>query len=373
MNSQRVAISPEDACPTVGVCFLLFPPFATMDKLLTHIERITAERDRTKLNITLAHALREVVGAGSVSILKLLQAPGEAFIWPAAVVDETGAHVHDDGLSVPDGMVSIEFYPQLVVCLQSCARQTTGDSTVYPILKANGSTFGFVTLTGTVLSEAQLEKAGSLMAIFTNILSLLDYSEIDTLTGLLNRKTFDQHLIRILYSLAAGDDSHVQAVRLPRRRRARTALMDHWLAVVDVDHFKHVNDNFGHLIGDEMLLLIATLMKSSFRAHDKLFRFGGEEFVILLKPAEEHNAFDAFERFRSIVEKFEFPQVGRLTVSIGYVRVAQDDQPSVVLEHADAALYWAKGHGRNRAVKYDADIAAASPAPKGNLSDVEFF
>ncbi len=344
-----------------------------MDKLLSHIERITAERDRTKLHIALAQALREVVDAGSVSILKLLQAPGEAFIWPAAVVDETGAHVHDDGLSVPDSMVSIEFYPQLVVCLQSGARQTTEDSTVYPILKANGSTFGFVMLSGATLDKQCLELADHLMAIFTNILALLDYSEIDTLTGLLNRKTFDQYLMRILYSLSAGDDSHVKAVRLPRRRRARTALMDHWLAVVDVDHFKRVNDNFGHLIGDEMLLLIATLMKSSFRVHDKLFRFGGEEFVVLLKPTEGHNALEAFERFRAIVEGFEFPQVGRLTVSVGYVRVAQDDQPSVVLEHADAALYWAKQHGRNRVVEYDADVAAASPAPKGNLSDVEFF
>lgn len=344
-----------------------------MDQLLSHIERITGERDRPQLNIVMAQALRDLVGTGSVSILNLLQAPGEAFIWPAAVVDDTGSHIHDDGLSVPESMVSIDYYPQLVVCLESGLRQMTGDNTIFPLLRAKGTVSGFVTIAGKTLDPAQLAIAEHLLAIFSNMLSLLDYSEIDTLTGLLNRKTFDQHLMRILYSLSSGDDSHVQALRLPRRRRARAAPVDHWLAVVDVDHFKRVNDDYGHLIGDEMLLLLATLMKSSFRLHDKLYRFGGEEFVVLLKPTEEQNAHAVFERFREKVEAFAFPQAGRLTVSIGYVCIGHADQPSRVLEHADAALYWAKEHGRNRVVKYDALVAAASPAHKEKTSDVEFF
>ncbi len=344
-----------------------------MDKLLTHIERITGERDRPQINIALAHALRDLLGTGSVGILTLLQAPGEAFVWPAATVDDAGPHIHDDGLAVPSSMVLIEYYPQLLACLQSGARITNGADTVFPISRANGSVAGFVTVAGKSLSESQLLIAEHLLVIFTNVLSLLDYSEIDTLTGLLNRKTFDRHLMRILYSLSSDDDRNVKALRLPRRRRARTAFVDHWLAVVDVDHFKRVNDSFGHLIGDEMLLLIATLMKASFRVHDQLFRFGGEEFVALLKPAEEHNAHAAFERFRTEVEAFVFPQAGHLTVSIGYVRVKRNMQPSLVLEHADAALYWAKEHGRNRVVKYDAVVAAASWVPKENHTEVEYF
>ena len=368
-----VFAEPGEVAGSLGYAGNPSRPLPTMHRLLSHIERITRERERPQLNVVVAQALRELLGAGSVSVHKLLQAPGEDFIWPAALVDETGPHIHDDGLSVPDSMVSIDYYPQLIVCLQSGVRQTTGDNTVYPVLRANGSTFGFVTIAGKELDHRELETADHLLAIFTNILSLLDYSEIDTLTGLLNRKTFDRHLIQILYSLSPGDDSRVKALRLPRRRHARTEPAEHWLAVVDVDYFKRVNDNFGHLIGDEMLLLVATMMKNSFRAHDKLFRFGGEEFVILLKPTEEHNAHSAFERFRAKVEAFEFPQAGRLTVSIGYVPVNKDDQPSVVLEHADAALYWAKGHGRNRVVKYDAVVAAESPTPKEKLSDAEFF
>lgn len=344
-----------------------------MDKLLAHIERITGERDRPQINIALAHALRDLLGTGNVSILTLLQTPGEALVWPVATLDGDGPHIHDDGLAVPSSMESIDYYPHLLACVQSGVRTISGDETVFPIAKSNGSICGFVTIAGKRLDHQQLAIASHLLAIFTNVLSLLDYSEIDTLTGLLNRKTFDRYLVRILYSLSSDDDRNIKALRLPRRRHVRTAFVDHWLAVVDVDHFKCVNDNFGHLIGDEMLLLIATLMKASFRAHDQLFRFGGEEFVALLKPTEEHNAHAAFERFREAVKSFNFPQAGRLTVSIGYVRVKRHTQPSLVLEHADAALYWAKANGRNRVVKYDDTVAAASHQPKETSSEVEYF
>jgi len=344
-----------------------------MEQLLTHIEHITRERDRPQLNVAVAEALRDLLGSGQVSVLKLLQAPGEAFIWPAVMVDDTGSHIHDDGVSVPESMVSIDYYPQLVMCLQNGARQTSGDSTVFPISRTNGNVFGFISIAGRPLTPAQLAMAEHILRIFTNILALLDYSEIDTLTGLLNRKTFDQHLMRILYSLAADDDSHVQARRLPRRRHVRTPGLHHWLGVLDLDYFKGVNDNFGHLIGDEMLLLVATMMKASFRVHDKLFRFGGEEFVVLLKPTEEHNARAAFERFREKIECYDFPQAGRLTVSIGYVRVEPDDQPSEILERADAALYWAKENGRNCVAQYNDEVAALSPSRRGEHADAEFF
>ncbi len=344
-----------------------------MNTTLTHIERITRERDRPQLKIALAEALRDLLGSSRVVVHNLLQAPGETFVWPAAVVDDTGPHVHDDGLSIPADMVSIDYYPLLEACLRSGLRQSDGDSTVFPILRSNGGSFGFVAIAGRPLDGERLAIAEHLLAIFTNMLSLLDYSEIDTLTGLLNRKTFDQYLMRILHNLAGGDDSRVKALHLPRRRSQHPQPLDHWLGVLDVDHFKSVNDNFGHSIGDEMLLLIATLMKTSFRAHDKLFRFGGEEFVMLLKPTEECNAHTAFERFRERVATFEFPQAGRITVSIGYVRIRLDDQPSVILERADAALYWAKEQGRNQVANYDSLIAGGLLVAKEKISDVEFF
>jgi diguanylate cyclase (GGDEF)-like protein len=207
-----------------------------------------------------------------------------------------------------------------------------------------------------------------------NVVAMLDYSEIDSLTGLLNRKTFDDHLMRILASLAAGNDERIDAVRLPRRRKPARGGACHWLAVMDIDHFKRVNDEYGHLIGDEVLLLVATMMKSGFRSHDKLFRFGGEEFVVVLKRSSVADARRIFDRFRKSVAGRIFPQVGRVTISIGYTPIRLGDQPSVVLDNADSALYWAKEHGRNLSASYPELLRRGELETKhAAIDDVEFF
>ncbi len=344
-----------------------------MNRTLTHVERITRERDRRRLKIVLAEALCELLGTSRVVIHGLLQAQGETFVWPAAVFDDTGAHIHDDGFSIPVDMVSIDYYPLLDACLNSGLRQTDGDSTLFPIVRGNGGLYGFVAIAGKPFDQEQIAVAEHLLAIYTNILTLLDYSETDTLTGLLNRKTFDHYLMRILHNLAGGDDSRVRSLHLPRRRSQHPEAQDHWLAVLDIDHFKTVNDRFGHMIGDEMLILVSALIKNTFRAHDKLFRFGGEEFVILLKPMAESDACFGFERIRKIVETFAFPQVGHITISIGYVRMRLGDQPSSILERADAALYWAKAQGRNQTANYHSLIEGGFLETKEKVSDVEFF
>ena len=195
-----------------------------------------------------------------------------------------------------------------------------------------------------------------------------------TLTGLLNRKTFDDYLLRILSSLSGVGDTHFEALHVPHRRQAQPEGLDHWLAVVDIDHFKRVNDNFGHLIGDEVLLLVATMMKDTFRTHDKLFRFGGEEFIVLLKPNTLDDAQRIFDRFRAGIEARDFPQVGHVTVSIGYAEIRLGDQPSVILDNADNALYWAKENGRNQVASYAALMAEGKLAGKeAAVSEMEFF
>ena len=93
-----------------------------------------------------------------------------------------------------------------------------------------------------------------------------------------------------------------------RRHDANPA---YWLGVIDVDHFKRVNDNFGHLIGDEVLLLLSRLMRTCFRFHDRLYRFGGEEFVAVIRCESEDDALQAFERLRQACEQYNFPQVGQ--------------------------------------------------------------
>jgi diguanylate cyclase (GGDEF)-like protein len=146
-----------------------------------------------------------------------------------------------------------------------------------------------------------------------------------------------------------------------------------WLAVVDIDHFKMVNDRFGHLYGDEVLILVANILRSSFRSHDRIFRFGGEEFVVLLRSTSLSTAHKVFNRFRKNVEDYYFPQVGQVTVSVGFVS-AENGSPVEVLGRADQALYFAKENGRNQVRYYD-DLVAAGLLQTKQVSndDVELF
>jgi len=122
--------------------------------------------------------------------------------------------------------------------------------------------------------------------------------------------------------------------------------------VVDADHFKEVNDRFGHLEGDEVLKRLAGALTGAVRKHDKVYRFGGEEFVILAQDMGHRLAFDMAERIRSDIEKsVKAGNEFQVTVSIG-ISAAPDDGKSLLelISVADRRLYRAKGQGRNRAI-----------------------
>jgi len=199
------------------------------------------------------------------------------------------------------------------------------------------------------------------LRILQNHLSALDYGERDTLTGLLNRRTFE--------STFAKRRGEVQLAG-PVTRESKGS----WLGVIDIDRFKTINDTFGHLFGDEVLLLVARLMFETFRSTELVYRFGGEEFVVIVDGANEDGARIAFERFREAVATHRFPQIGQVTVSIGYTRVALDDIPAATVGRADSALYYAKEHGRNQSICYDALLREGSiHVHQAASAEVELF
>jgi diguanylate cyclase (GGDEF)-like protein len=123
-----------------------------------------------------------------------------------------------------------------------------------------------------------------------------------------------------------------------------------------------------------VLILLARLMHSSFREKDRLFRCGGEEFVVILAPTEMEFAEAVLERFREAVEAFEFPQVGRVTVSIGVTQVLPGDNPLTAFGRADEALYVAKEQGRNRVLSYESLIAGGVLHDRtSEAADIEMF
>ena len=206
----------------------------------------------------------------------------------------------------------------------------------------------------------EVHLVNGVLRILHNHLVVLDYGERDQLTGLLNRRTFEASFGKL---------------RERTRELARTTGSGwaSWLAVLDVDRFKSINDSHGHLFGDEVLLLLARLMNDTFRVTDQVFRFGGEEFVVVIDGADESGAARAFERFRAKVELFRFPQVGRATISIGYTQINPDDIPASAVARADAALYYAKQNGRNRLDCHESLVRAGLIARKEERSEVELF
>jgi diguanylate cyclase (GGDEF) domain len=258
--------------------------------------------------------------------------------------------------------------PDWLECLHSrqpLERPGTPVVTLFPLL-ANGQAVAVLELHGPpLLGHITGRTVEAVLQLYGNFLALLDYGERDALTGLLNRKTFDDAVMQALLQPPSP------SVRHGDPRNPSTAR--YWLAILDIDHFKHVNDTFGHLIGDEVLLLLAGIMRSCFRSGDRLFRFGGEEFVVLLSAPDESGATAALQRLRAAVERFEFPQVGRVTLSIGFTVLRDTDTPTDAVDRADRALYQAKSTGRNRVVGPTGMAQAGMPDEPTHRGEVDLF
>lgn len=192
--------------------------------------------------------------------------------------------------------------------------------------------------------QEMLDLLSHLRGIYRNLVILHDTKERDVLTKLPNRQSLDTRLLQVC--------EHYSDYRVIDKSQEKSS----WIAILDIDHFKRVNDVFGHLYGDEVLLTFSQLMGKCFRYNDFLFRFGGEEFVVILNLANQESAVAVFNRFRENVANYNFPTVGRVTVSIGLTHVDGISMPTTQLDHADKALYYAKDNGRNRVVLYE-DIA----------------
>lgn len=120
----------------------------------------------------------------------------------------------------------------------------------------------------------------------------------------------------------------------------------------DLDHFKEVNDNFGHLVGDEVLEQITKIVSKANRSADIFARYGGEEFIIMTPETDISGALIHAERLRNDIDKFPFKTVGHVTSSFGVTEFdPQNDDVERLLERADKALYLAKEYGRNRVEK----------------------
>jgi diguanylate cyclase (GGDEF)-like protein len=327
---------------------------------MQQLASLTAVRDFELLEMGLLKSLEEMLKLRSIKLLTISEQNGSyAIRGYERDADGVSRACHETGLldPLPQGISSSVW--GAIEQAKATRRRVAliGEESfdaVYPLL-ANDMILGYVLIAeGSQPNSLEYQLVEGVLRVFHNYYALLEESQRDNLTGLLNRKTFDDKIGRLIELMATGEPG---SFRGNERRRRQELGPPSWLAVMDIDHFKQVNDSFGHIYGDEVLILVSQIMKRSFRADDLLFRFGGEEFVAIVSAHDCAAARAAFERFRSAVEHHAFPQVGRVTISIGAVCLAGLGTATGLLGNADKALYHAKRSGRNRLVFYEELIA----------------
>ena len=188
-----------------------------------------------------------------------------------------------------------------------------------PVFGENREIIGLVLYTIEVTDRVQAEK------------ELERLSVTDKLTGLYNRNKLDDVL----------EQEYFRAIRYDRQFS---------ILMADIDHFKEVNDTYGHVAGDKVLEAIGRMLKENTRIVDTSGRWGGEEFIMICPETECSQAVQIAEKIRSMVEQHNFTPAGRITWSIGIAEFHHEKSISSLIEKADDALYRAKKEGRNRVV-----------------------
>jgi diguanylate cyclase len=186
--------------------------------------------------------------------------------------------------------------------------------------------------------EAQFDASKSQIdGLRAEIDKVIAASMTDTLTGVGNRKSLEQMLQKAIKTTA---ETHEPLC----------------LMMCDVDSFKEFNDSWGHLVGDQVLRLVATTLKNNVRPQDFVARYGGEEFAVMLPNAPIKTAYAVADNIRrmimtrEIVNRATAQDMGRVTISFGVARARSDDTIEMLIARADSCLYAAKCNGRNRVI-----------------------
>lgn len=318
-------------------------------QLLQSITGLAEKSDVRALELSLIATLSKIIKAKSIKLCQLHQ----DFDIPerrVLVCAETQKRI------------PLDSEPGYAECLQTERKVVVPEDdhvvVIHPIRTRNG-------LVGFLCVECKEEDRGdqdiisTLLDFYKNYVSLLHDTERDVLTGLLNRRSFHEKVLQAIG--AQGSPA--------RRSDAGSGCC---LAVIDIDRFKNVNDQYGHLVGDETLILLARTMADWFRGADLLFRMG-EEFVVVLKDVDKARASMVLERLCREIEARRFPQLGQLTASIGASLLGADDLPMAIVDRANKALAYAKANGRNQVRFYEDLVAEGKLAAMQRETQVEIF
>lgn len=196
------------------------------------------------------------------------------------------------------------------------------DQTISPVRGRDDNRTHFVSIIRDLTARVRHEQA------------LRDAASLDVLTGLYNRR---------------GGESLLERTYIG----AREGGAPFGLILADIDHFKAINDTFGHPAGDRVLERVGRLLRACVRATDGVVRWGGEEFMVILPHCELRAAMEQAERIRARIERTPQPEVGPITLSLGVAQLNAGETVASLIDRTDRALYEAKRLGRNRVCSAD--------------------
>ncbi|MBJ7331485.1 MAG: diguanylate cyclase [Solirubrobacteraceae bacterium] len=324
--------------------------------LLDLAKDVASERDAIAVFTQAARDSARLLGAHAGGVMKYIEEDGEERVIIVAGWGEEGMPHAPAGTIVPGGSTTIlgrvrrsgvpareRFGPDEGGIARELGYQ---EMAVAPV-RAGGRIWGAIGLVvqpGGVLEPDAPERLADFADLISTAVAneearsqLVDQATLDPLTGLFNHRAFHEQL----------------RTELARAQRYGRALA---LAVIDVDHFKAINDAAGHDVGDQVLAAVAERLQEAARTEDTLARIGGDEFAMLLPEADSVRAFAAIERGRTLISgKPVLPGIS-VTVSAGICDLANAQDADTMFRLADGALYWSKAHGRDSSWIYDPDV-----------------
>ncbi len=329
-----------------------------MSTFIEHIVKLTDHRDRDLLELTLSKALIDLLPVRRIVIARVMREEGEGRWLEVARLDAKGGGRVIDPTRVDfQSLVKLEDASDRLQCLESRDRVEIAWAgpdgpriNMLPLFSdGRADDQGVLELhSDAALNADDLLMVDYLRRIYRNMYTLLEYSDRDPLTGLLNRKSLDDAFYSaVLEDLDGAVNAGVAHETADQERRHRVPA-NYWLGTASVDNFGLISDKHGHMVAEDVLQIVSRIMSNTFRTYDRLYHFEIEHYGVLMHCPDEALVLSAFERFRANIEKYQFPKLGRVTVSCGFTSVLADDSPSSALDKTDSAVDFARRSGGNK-------------------------